>query len=266
MAATIHSSSSEPDLNQHQEALGIDIGGSGIKAAPVDLGTGELLAERRRISTPKSGDPESMIAIVGELIAHFEWEGPVGIGFPGVIQNQTIRTAANLNDEWEGVHLPEVLKPTTRAPVSVVNDADAAALCEMRLGAGRSVQGVVLLLTIGTGIGSALFVDGKLVPNMEFGHVPFPHPKKKRWVPAETVVADSARKREDLSWKKWGERFNDYLHSLYHLTWPTQIILGGGAAKKPERFLKYLDLPVPIEVATFKNQAGIVGAALATAG
>ncbi len=256
--------SRKPSTPRHHQALGIDVGGSGIKAAPVNLKTGELLQERYRIPTPKSGDPKEMIGIMGQLIDHFRWKNPVGIGFPGVIQNQTILTAANLNDDWVGTNLAKALVRFTKAPVSCLNDADAAALCEMKLGGGAEARGVVLLLTIGTGLGSAMFVDGRLVPNTEFGHLPFPHPIKKRWGSAETAAADSARKREDLNWRDWSKRFNDYLQTLYSLTWPSKIILGGGVTKKPERFLPYLNLPIPIEISTFKNQSGIVGAALST--
>jgi polyphosphate glucokinase len=239
--------------------LGIDVGGSGIKGAPVDLDTGELTASRKRIPTPKSAKPFPIAEIVADVSKHFEWQGPIGIGFPAVIRQGKALTAANIHNKWIGVNAAELFAEHTQCPVRVINDADAAGLAEMVFGAGRDRKGVVFVITIGTGLGTALFTDRHLLPNTELGHI-----EMKGWE-AELRASDAARKQEKLSWKKWARRFNDYLHELERLFWPDLFILGGGVSKKHEKFLPYLDVQAEVVPAQLLNEAGIVGAALAAA-
>lgn len=239
------------------ETLGIDIGGTGIKGAPVRLETGALTQERRRIPTPQPATPEAVAGTVRELCRQFAWDGPVGCGFPAAILHGVVRTAANVDESWIEVPGERLFAETTGLPVTLINDADAAGIAEMRFGAGKDQAGVVLLLTIGTGIGSALFTDGRLVPNTELGHILI------KGMDAEHWASDAARKREGLSWKRWAARFNRYMNYLDGLLWPDLIILGGGAAKKHVKFLQYFDVRCPVVPAQFLNEAGIVGAALA---
>lgn len=240
--------------------LGIDIGGSGIKGAPVDTVTGALLAARKRIETPEGARPKAVAAVVGELARRFNWQGPVGVGFPGVVQNGIVRTAANVHKKWIDTDAAALLGEATGCPASVINDADAAGLAEMSFGAGRGVPGVVMVITIGTGIGTALFSSGVLVPNTELGHLII------RGKEAEARASDAARQEAGLSWKKWAGRFNEYLLELQRLFWPDMFILGGGASKEFEKYAEYLSVPVMIVPAALLNEAGIVGAALAARG
>ncbi|MBX6763207.1 MAG: ROK family protein [Rubrobacteraceae bacterium] len=237
--------------------FGLDIGGSGIKGAPVDIETGRLLSERVRVGTPQPATPEAIVESVLEVLSHFDWEGPVGCGFPAVIKDGVIQTAANVDGSNIGFDLRKTLQKRLENPVSVINDADAAGLAEMRWGAGRGVRGVVLMLTIGTGIGSALFVDGVLVPNTELGHIEIDGHD------AETRASDGARKRQDLSWKKWARRLETYLNRVEDLLWPDLIIVGGGVSKKSEKFLPHISTRTEVVPAKMHNQAGIAGAALA---
>jgi len=239
------------------EILGIDIGGSGIKGAPINTRTGELLAPRQRIVTPQPAKPQPVAEVLAELARAFAWQGPIGVGFPAVVQHGKIRSAANISKKWIGVDAAALFQEATGCPVWVVNDADAAGMAEMTFGAGRGHRGVVLIITIGTGLGTALFTDGHLVPNMELGHI------EMEGVDAESVASDAARKREDLSWKKWGKRFNRYLNTLDGLLSPDLIILGGGVSKEYASFSKHLDLRAEIVPAQLLNDAGGVGAALA---
>jgi len=239
------------------EVLGIDIGGSGIKGAPVNTKTGALLFERYRISTPKSAKPKPVAQCVAKISEHFEWQGPIGCGFPAVVQNGVTLTAANVHKSWVNTDAEDLIKKLTGCPSKVINDADAAGLAEMRFGAGKDQLGVVIIITIGTGIGTALFTDGQLVPNTELGHI------EVNGIDAELRASDAARKRETLSWKQWAERFTQYLQTIEKLIWPDLIILGGGASKKTDKFLKYLDIHAEILPAQLRNEAGIVGAALA---
>lgn len=239
------------------QVLGIDIGGSGIKGAPVDLETGSLLASRMRIPTPESGKPRPMADVVAEIVRHFDWKGPMGVGFPAVIRAGVVRSAANIHDKWIGVHLANLLSETTGCPTYVINDADAAGLAEMTYGVGNGRQGVVLVVTIGTGLGTALFTDGHLLPRTELGHIEI------ECVDAETRASDMARKLEKLSWKQWAKRLNVYLQTLERLFWPDLIVLGGGVAKKHEKFIPLLSLEAEVLPAMLLNEAGIVGAALA---
>ena len=239
------------------KALGIDIGGSGIKGAIVNLQTGELETERLRIPTPTPSTPEAVAETVARLVRELDWNGPVGCGFPAAIQHGVSMTASNISKDWIGVNVESLLSKTLNMPVAVVNDADAAGLAEVRFGGGKGKNGLVLLLTIGTGIGSALITDGKLVPNTELGHLKF------KGDIAEKYCSDSARKREDLSWKQWGKRFDQYLHHVNRLCYPDLFVLGGGASKKFEKFEEYLTVSVPVVPAELLNLAGIIGAAMA---
>lgn len=247
----------DPSEGMVMEVLGIDIGGSGIKAAPVDVSKGELLRNRNRIKTPQPGTPEAVLAVIEEQVAHFSWSGPVGVGFPGPIRRNTPREAVNLDDSWVGVDGAAEIARRTGCRAVLVNDADAAGLAEMTFGAGRDVAGLVLLITIGTGLGTALFHDGRLIPNTEFGHI------EMFGRDAEELAAESARKRNKWSWSDWSSHFEEYLRRLERLLWPDLFILGGGGAKKPDKFLPRIQLSTPIEIARFGNRAGIVGAAQA---
>lgn len=239
------------------EILGIDIGGTGIKGAPVNVEQGQLLAPRERIPTPDPAKPRAVAQVVAEIARRFDWQGPIGCGFPAVIHNGQVYTAANIHDKWIGVHAANLFAEVTGCPVCVINDADAAGLAEVTFGVGRERPGVLMMITIGTGLGSSLFTDGRLVPNTELGHL------QMGGKDAELLASDSARRREKLSWKKWARRFNRYLHYLEELFWPDLFILGGGISAQFERFRPYLDVRADILPAQLGNQAGIVGAALA---
>jgi polyphosphate glucokinase len=239
------------------EILGIDIGGSGIKGAPVNISSGEMLAPRYRIPTPQPAKPETMAEVVAQVAKNFDWHGPIGCGFPAVIRNGVAYTAANVSKKWIGTDVASLFASATGCPVCVVNDADAAGLAEMTFGAGRGRTGMVLIVTVGTGIGTALFTDGHLVPNTELGHI------ELQGQDAETYASDAARKREQLSLKKWARRFNLYLNALEKLLWPDLIILGGGISKECEAFLPEIQVQAEIVPAQMLNEAGMIGAALA---
>jgi polyphosphate glucokinase len=236
------------------EVLGIDIGGTGIKGAPVDIGAGELTRERLRVPTPRPAGPVAVAGVVRQIVAHFSWTGPVGVTVPGVVRDGVMRDAVNLDEAWAGVDAAALF-----GGAAVVNDADAAGLAEMTFGAGRGARGTVLMLTFGTGIGSALFVDGTLVPNTELGHLLL------RGVDAEHRASDRAREEHELGWREWAERVAEYLEHVTMLLSPSLIIIGGGVSKKADKFLPYIDVGVPLVPATLRNEAGIIGAA-ATAG
>ncbi len=244
------------------QVLGIDVGGSGIKGSPVDTNTGEMLGERFRIPTPQPATKDAVLETIGQIGEHFDWKGPVGCGFPGVIRKGVIYTAANLDKSLVGVDLAKEIGDALGQPTVVLNDADAAGLAVMRFGGGRDEKGLVMIITIGTGIGTALFYNGHLIPNSELGHTYIKLKKESEIHEAEEVVADSARKRDDLSWKHWGHRFRDYLKHMEHVLNPDLFILGGGAAKKGDKFLKYLKVDTPVKTATLENRAGIIGAAM----
>ncbi|MET0326669.1 MAG: polyphosphate--glucose phosphotransferase [Ilumatobacteraceae bacterium] len=241
-------------------AFGIDIGGSGMKAAPVDLETGELTEERFKILTPKPSTPEKMADVVAELVRHFSWTGPIGVTFPGVVRHGVIYSAANLDKSWIGTDADALFTKSAGAEVHVVNDADAAGLAEVRYGAGRDRKGVVLVLTFGTGIGSGLFMDGVLVPNSELGHLEIDGHD------AESKAAASARDRDGLSWKEWAARVQRYLEVVVRLLSPELVIVGGGASRKAEKWLPHIEVDTEIVPAALENEAGIVGAALVDAG
>jgi polyphosphate glucokinase len=237
--------------------LGIDIGGTGIKAAPVDTATGELTAERQKLTTPHPATPDAVVDVVAQLVKAFHWTGPAGVTFPGVVVNGVIRTAANLDHAWIGVDAVKAFEASTKLPVTVLNDADAAGVAEMRFGAGKGVGGTVLLLTFGTGIGSALFTDGVLVPNTEFGHVEI------RGKDAERRASELAREEHELSWGAWAGRVDEYLSHVEALLSPGLIIIGGGVSRKADKFLPLLSgLRAKVVPAALQNEAGIVGAAM----
>jgi polyphosphate glucokinase len=238
-------------------ALGVDIGGSGIKAAPVDLSTGTLTAERVKLDTPHPSLPAAVADVVRELVTGFAWTGPVGVTFPGVVMDGLIKSAANVDKSWIDTDARELFGQVTGQAVAVINDADAAGLAEMKFGAGAGQMGTVLMLTLGTGIGSALFIDGILVPNTEFGHIEI------RGREAEKRASELAREEHDLSWGKWAGRVDEYLEHMEQLLSPKLFIIGGGISKKSDKFLPRLTgLRAKVVAATMLNDAGIVGAAM----
>ncbi len=242
------------------ESFGIDVGGSGIKGGRVDIDSGELLTERFRIPTPRPAVPGAMMDIAADIVRKGDWtEGRVGCAFPAVVQRGVVRTAANVDDSWIGVDGGAALTERTGLPTIMMNDADAAGIAEMRFGAGRSHRddGVVLILTFGTGIGSALFVDGHLYPNTEFGHL------ELDGYDAEDRAAARLREDKQLSWKEWIGRVDRYLHHAEDLLWPDLIVFGGGISKKSDKFLPELTIRTPVVPAELRNNAGIVGAAIA---
>lgn len=239
------------------EYLGIDIGGTGIKGAPVDAATGALLAARVRILTPEGAKPKPVARVVAEIAQQFQWKGAIGCGFPSVVHNGVIFSAANIHKSWIGANADQLFEEATGLPVHVINDADAAGLAEVTFGAGRGESGLVMVITIGTGLGSALFMNGQLVPNSELGHLEI------KGKDAEKNASEAARIRQKMSWKRWGSRFNTYLQTLEKLFWPDLFILGGGGAKNFHRFEGSLDIRARVIPAQMGNEAGIVGAALA---
>lgn len=244
-------------IMQENHVLGIDIGGSGIKGAVVNIKTGELITERTRIVTPQPAVPQAVADTVAELVQQIGWEGgPIGCGFPAIIKKGVAKSAANIDDAWIGTNAEKLFSKITGCPVAVLNDADAAGYAEMRFGVGMEEEGLVMLITIGTGLGSALFMDGHLVPNTEFGHLKF------KGDIAEKYAANSARKLHELSWKEWGNRFNSYLKHLERLFTPDLFILGGGSSKKYEKFANCINTDARVIPAKLLNNAGIVGAAM----
>lgn len=242
------------------QALGIDIGGSGIKGAPVNIKTGKLMAERLRIKTPKGAKPEPVAEVVAEIARSFKWNGPIGVGFPAPIKHGVAMMAANVSQKWVGLNTDELLTSATGCPCKVGNDADVAGMAEMQFGAGKGQHGTVIMLTLGTGIGSAIYYNGHLVPNTEFGHL------QMNGSDAEHRASDAARQRADMSWKKYAKRLNNYLNEMEKLFWPDLFIIGGGVSKQHEKFLPLLKLQAKIVPAQFQNEAGIVGAALYSQG
>ena len=239
------------------QILGIDIGGTGIKSAIVETKTGELITERKRVVTPRPATPDAIGMTLKEVVEQHEWSGPIGIGFPAAIQHGIARTAANVDKSFIGLPIAECFSQHTGCPVHIANDADVAGLAEMHFGAGKDNRGVVLIVTIGTGLGTALFSDGHLQPNTELGHVYL-----SNGVEAERYASEAVRIVKELKWKEWGERLNHYLTTMESLLWPDLIILGGGVSEKLHKFSPMLTTTVPVVAASFLNQAGIVGAAL----
>lgn len=240
------------------ELLGIDIGGSGIKGAVINTETGELLTERHRIPTPQPAKPDAMAAVVKELVEHFNWTGPVGCCFPTLVHNGRCKSQSNLDPSWVGVQIEELFSSYCGGiPFYVGNDADLAGVAEMSLGIGKGKKGKVIMVTIGTGLGSGFFYDGVLIPNFELGHL---FHKDGRVI--EQYAADSARKRDNLKIVQWAERFDFFLHHLNRVFLPDFVIIGGGISKKFHKFQNILTVDTPIGVAHFKNNAGIIGAAM----
>jgi polyphosphate glucokinase len=238
--------------------FGLDIGGSGIKGAPVDLDRGELIGDRQRLDTPAGGSIKDVAATVTQLLTSWEVKPDLmGATFPAVIVDGHAQTAANVDKAWIGADVAEILGEAAGVTVTPINDADAAGLAEVRFGAGKGVAGTVVMLTLGTGIGSAVFLDGTLWPNTEFGHL------EVDGHDAETKAADSARERDDLTWEHWAKRLSRYLSHLEALLWPDLIILGGGVSKKSDKFLPLLEgVRTKVVPAKLQNEAGIIGAAL----
>jgi polyphosphate glucokinase len=237
--------------------FGIDIGGTGIKGAAVDVSTGKLTTERVRVLTPQPATADAVVPLAAKLVHDVGFTGPVGCAFPAVIKHGTALTAANVDKSWVGTSVEDALtKKLSDCVVTVVNDADAAGVAEMAFGAGRDVSGVVVMLTVGTGIGSAVFLNGVLVPNTEFGHI------EVDGHDAETRASEVAREKHELSRKEWATRFNRYLAALEKVLWPDLVIIGGGISKNPEKFMPLLESIAPIVPAKLANEAGIVGAAL----
>jgi polyphosphate glucokinase len=243
-----------------EEILGIDVGGSGIKGAPVNVQTGELTGERLRIKTPQPATPEAMTDTMAEIAKHFNWKGKIGVGFPAVVKQGTMYTAANVDPSWIGTNGQALIEKTTGCPVSIINDADAAGLAELRFGAGKGKMGSVMMITLGTGIGVGYYVDGRLVPNTELGHLIVDGKD------IETRASAGVREKKDLSWKKWGKLLTEYFHELERLLWPDLFIIGGGVSDEFDKLAPYIEIQTPIVPAQMLNLAGIVGAALAAEG
>ncbi|MBM76681.1 MAG: polyphosphate glucokinase [Proteobacteria bacterium] len=238
------------------KALGIDVGGTGIKGAIVNIDKGVLHTERHRIETPQPATPQAVAQTVAQIAEHFQWTGSIGCGFPAAVQQGIVRTAANIDKSWIGADGASLFSEATGQPVFLLNDADAAGMAEMRFGAGKDSQGVVMMITLGTGIGTALFTDGTLLPNTELGHL------RLGELSCEQYASNAIRKKEDLNWEQWGTRLNEVLCTYHALFWPKKFIIGGGVSKKNHKFFKHLNVPAELVVATQKNEAGIIGAAV----
>ena len=239
--------------------LGIDVGGSGIKGAPVDLATGALAAERLRIDTPAQSTPQAVAKVIADIVDAFDevHDGsPIGVTIPGVVQHGVVKTAANIDKSWIGCEIEKILEDLLQHDVVVVNDADAAGVGELHFGAAQGQRGLVILTTLGTGIGSALIHDGVLIPNSELGHLQVGGRE------AEKYAASSIKTAEDLSWQDWAARLQEYYAHLEYLMWPDLFVVGGGVSKKADKFLPLLDLRTPIIPAQLRNEAGIIGAAV----
>lgn len=241
------------------EILGIDVGGSGIKGALVEIESGKLKTNRIRIETPQPAAPKAVIATIQQLVQQYKYFGPLGVGFPAVVLDGVVLSAANVDDKWIGYPGARQIVKKTGCPVALLNDADAAGIAEMRFGAGRGRRGMVMILTLGTGIGSALFVDGRLVPNTELGHLFLGGHKAD----AEEYTSDRARTDQGLDWRAWAERLDEYMHHLEMLFSPNVFILGGGVSKSHAKFIPHLTVQADVVPARLRNEAGIVGAALA---
>ena len=241
-----------------KEILGIDVGATGTKGAIVNTKKGVLITERYKIPTPKSKKPEAMADVIKEICQHYNWKDqPVGIGFPAVIKNKICHTASNIDKSWIGTNIYELLQSKTKCDVTVINDADAAGIAEMTYGIGRKKsEGIVILLTLGTGIGSALFMNGKLIPNTEFGHLKF------KGSIAEKIASNNARKMKKLSWEEYAAELNGFLKHLDFIFSPDLIILGGGISKQFDTYSQYLTKNVNVKAAQHYNNAGIIGAAM----
>lgn len=239
------------------EILGIDVGGSGIKGAIVNTRKGELVTERYRIPTPKPATPAAVIETIEAVINKFDWHGPVGCGFPAAVKNEIVKTASNIDNSWIGVNASARIEEKTGCPAHLVNDVDAAGFAEAEFGAGKDCCGTIFMAAFGTGIGTAVFHNQQLVPNTELGHIPL------RGMSAEDYAANSIREKEGLNWEEWGGRVNEYLQLIEALFWPDLIIIGGGVSKNFDEFESYIKIESKIVPAESRNNAGIIGAALA---
>ncbi len=240
------------------EVLGIDVGGSGMKGGIVNTETGEMISERYRIPTPDLRTPEAMADVIAQIVEHFDYKGKVGCGFPTVIKMGICKSPGNLDPSWLGVNVEELFEKKTGLDFTVVNDADIAGYATMEYGIGKGKKGLVVMITIGTGLGSGAFYDGKLIPNFELGQIPYKKHKK-----IELWAAASAKEREGLSYKKWGKRFNKFLKYVDLIVAPDFILLGGGTSKDFDEFKKYITIDTPVMPAELQNHAGIIGAAAA---
>ena len=239
------------------QLLGIDVGGSGIKGVPVDLEKKDYMGERFRLPTPLPRKPKAMIETIGQVVKEWDWKGPVGIGIPTITHKGKALAHGNLDPEWKGLQVDDMIAQHIGLPVAVINDADAAGLAEMTFGVGKGVDGLVLTITVGTGIGSGVFFNGELIPNFELGQMRY---KKKTII--EQYASRRVRLDNDMSFKKWGKRFNKFLQLTTTICQPELIIIGGGASKNLDEYRKYLKVDVPIKAAKTRNHAGIIGAAL----
>lgn len=240
------------------EVLGIDVGGSGMKGGIVNIDTGEMISERHRIPTPTSRKPDEMAAVIAQIVKHFDYKGRVGCGFPTVIKKGVCKSPGNLDPSWLGVNIEELFEAKTGLDFTVVNDADIAGYASMNYGIGKGVEGLVVMITIGTGLGSGAFYDGKLIPNFELGQIPY-----KKYKKIELWAAASAKEREGLTYKKWGKRFNKFLKYVDLIIAPDLILLGGGTSKDFDEFKEYITIETPVIPAELQNHAGIIGAAAA---
>lgn len=243
------------------KTLGIDIGGSGIKGALVDTEKGEMVTDRLRIPTPQPAKPKAVIGVLKQIVDHFEYSGPIGVGIPAVVIKGVTYSAANIDNDWIGYDSQSAMAEATGCPVVLGNDADVAGLAEMRFGAGKGQLGTVMIFTLGTGIGSAVFVNGRFLPNTELGHLYLRNMKKD----AEDYAAERIRDKKNLSWKKWGKRLNTYFQHIEFLFSPELLIIGGGVSKKHKEFLRYIKTRATVVPAELRNEAGIIGAAVMAA-
>jgi polyphosphate glucokinase len=239
-----------------KRVLGIDVGGSGVKGAIVNVQTGHLLSPRYRVKTPRPATPRALAAAIARIVNHFHWKGRIGVGMPGPLKDGKLMLARNLDKSWSGIRAHVVYSKAVRLPVYVMNDADAAGLAEMKFGAGRKRGGTVVLVTLGTGIGSAVFVDGKLVPNTELGQIEL---RGKR---AEERAAARVRTKRNLPWREYAKRLQEYFDMVEMILWPDLIVVGGGVSRKAKRFIPEIKIRASIVPAQLKNEAGIIGAAL----
>ena len=236
--------------------VGVDIGGTGIKAAPVDLATGNLATERILLPTPSPATPQAIAGVVGDVLQHIGMDGPVGLAIPAVVRGAIVETASHIDPTWIGVNAVDFFSKVTGRQVAVLNDADAAGAAEIRFGAGRGMSGVVAVVTLGTGIGSALFINGTLVPNSELGHLPLHGAEAEKW------AAESVRERDQVPWEEYAQRLQAYLELIQTVLWPQLIIIGGGISNVADKFLPLIQLRTPLVPAQLRNHAGIIGAAM----
>lgn len=239
------------------QVLGIDFGGSGIKGAPVDIETGTLVHDRHRIDTPDPATPGAVADVIARIVEFFQWDGPIGCTVPARVEHGLVRTASNIHDSWIDTHVEDVIREATGLPVHAINDADAAGLASMAYGAGKGRRDFVFFITVGTGIGTAMFVEQVLVPNCELGHLPM------HGGIAEDYASDRTRRAEDLSWEQWAGRFQEYLELVEFLFAPDMIIIGGGVSRphKVDEYLEHLDTNAELVIAHLENEAGLIGAA-----